>query len=175
MVYVLAEDNRERLVERVAGDLRTIEGLDLVVRRTGGEASVWSARGELRFAPDGDLSDGRGRRWSLEGDTEALELRVEDGRVSSDAYPDALGRLWSALECPYAGDVLVSGADGWEFTDWGGADHVGGGSHGSLRADDSQGVLLATGVDVPEREEWSIGDVTALVLEHFSLRSSLDE
>jgi hypothetical protein len=175
MVYVLDEENRERLVERVAGDLRTIDGLDLVVRRADGGAAVWSARGELRFAPDGELADERGRTWSVEGEHSALDLAVEDGRVTSVAYPDALGRLWSALTSPYAGDVLVSAAPGWEFVDWGGADHVGGGSHGSLLADDSEGVLLATGLEVPEREAWSIGDVAQLVLRHFSIPSALDE
>jgi hypothetical protein len=69
----------------------------------------------------------------------------------------------------------VSAAPGWEFVDWGGADHVGGGSHGSLLADDSEGVLLASGVDMAPREQWSIADVTALVLGHFSLRSPLHE
>ena len=175
MVYVLADEARDRSVERVAADLRTIDGLDLVVRRVGPEAAVWSARGELRFAPGGDLSDRRGGTWSLDGDHAALALGVEDGRVTSSAYPDALGRLWSALSSPYAGDVLVSAAPGWEFVDWGGADHIGGGSHGSLLAEDSQGVLVATGLDVPERDAWSIGDVASLVLRHFSLPSALNE
>jgi len=175
MVYVLDEEHRERLVERVAGDLRAIDGLDLVVRRVNGEAAVWSPRGELRFAPDGAIADRRGRTWSVEGEHAALDLGIEDGRVTSVAYPDALGRLWSALSSPYAGDVLVSAAPGWEFVDWGGADHVGGGSHGSLLAADSEGVMLATGLEVPEREAWSIGDVAPLVLRHFSLLSSHDE
>jgi hypothetical protein len=175
MVYVLPEDGRERLVERVAGDLRTVDGLDLVVRRENGEAVVWSHRGELRFAPDGELVDRRGLRWSADGELAALDLTVEDGLVASTMYPDPLGRLWSALDCPYAGDVLVSAAPGYEFVDWGGADHLGGGSHGSLHAGDSEGVLLAAGVDVPEREAWSIADVTPLVLRYFSLPSPRDE
>jgi hypothetical protein len=129
----------------------------------------------VRFGPGGDLSDLRGATWSVEGDLRVLDLDVGDGRVTSAAYPDPLGRLWSALTSPYAGDVLVSAAPGWEFVDWGGADHVGGGSHGSLLADDSEGVLLASGVDLPEREQWSIGDVAGLVLRHFSLPSPLDE
>ena len=87
------------------------------------------------------------------------------------SYPDALGRLWSALSCPYGGDVLASADPGYEFVDWGGADHVGGGSHGSLHRDDSAGVLLMCGMDVPEREHWALGDVTPLVLDHFSLAS----
>ena len=89
--------------------------------------------------------------------------------LDSDTYPDALDRLWSALECPHAGDVLLSARLGYEFVDWGGADHVGGGSHGSLHRGDSLGVLLLCGVDAPAREEWSITDVTGMVLEHFGV------
>ena len=92
-----------------------------------------------------------------------------NGEVESDTYPDALGRLWSALRCPHSGDVLVSAELGFEFVDWGGADHVGGGSHGSLHRDDSEGVLLMCGLDTAERDHWSLEDVTPLVLEHFGV------
>jgi hypothetical protein len=169
MVYLLQE---EAEVGRVVADLEAIDGLDLIARRLGGEAAVRSSRGELRFAPGGDLGDLRGDTWSVDGEHGVLDLSVADGRVTSEAYPDALGRLWSALVSPYAGDILVSAAPGWEFVDWGGADHVGGGSHGSLLADDSEGVLLASGVELPEREQWSIADVAGLVLGHFSLPSA---
>jgi Type I phosphodiesterase / nucleotide pyrophosphatase len=171
MVYVLDEGVRERMVTRAARDLRAVDGVDLVVHRVNGEAALWSRRGELRFAPGGELEDARGRRWSLEGEPEALDLTLRDGRVEEAAYPDALARLWSALECRYGGDVLVSALPGYEFVDWGGADHVGGGSHGSLHRDDSEGVLLMCGLDVPEREHWSLADVTPLVLDHFSVSS----
>jgi hypothetical protein len=88
----------------------------------------------------------------------------------SNTYPDAFGRLWSALECPHSGDVLLSASPGFEFVDWGGADHLGGGSHGSLHRGDSEGVLLLCGLEVPDREQWSVGDVAPLVLEHFRVR-----
>ena len=173
MAYVLDEneDERARLVPRAAGDMLAIEGVDLVAYRANGEAVVRSGRGELRFARGGELEDERGQAWSVEGDPGALELELGDGRVRTEAYPDALGRLWSALDCPYGGDVLASALPGYEFVDWGGADHVGGGSHGSLHRDDSEGVLLMSGIDVPERESWSLADVTPLVLDHFSLPS----
>jgi hypothetical protein len=67
--------------------------------------------------------------------------------------------------------VLVSAEPGYEFVDWGGADHVGGGSHGSLHKGDSLGVLLTCGVDMPDRLQWSISDATHLVLRHFALSS----
>ncbi len=172
-VYVMDEERRDVLAPQLADDLREIEGVDVIARRGEGEGLVWTARGELRFAPGGELADLRGGRWSVEGDLEALELRVEDRVIRSDAYPDALGRLWSALDCPRSGDVLVSAAPGVEFIDWGGQAHVGGGSHGSLHRCDSLGVLLmcGTGPEVADdREQWSIRDVTPLVLEHFGVR-----
>ena len=65
--------------------------------------------------------------------------------------------------------MLVSAELGYEFVDWGGADHVGGGSHGSLHRDDSEGVLLLCGVEPPERDQWALTDVTPLVLDHFGV------
>jgi Type I phosphodiesterase / nucleotide pyrophosphatase len=170
MVYVLDPAEREGLVKQAIEALEGVDGIELVITRQDGEALVRSARGELRFAPGAQLADRRGKSWSVDGEQGVLGLEIGDGRVTSDDYPDALGRLWSALECPHAGDVLVSASPGFEFVDWGGADHVGGGSHGSLDRDDSAGVLLVCGMDVPEREEWSIADVAPLVLEHFLVR-----
>ena len=72
---------------------------------------------------------------------------MTDGVVRSGDYPDALARLWSALECHRTGDVLVSAEPGYEFVDWGGHAHVGGGSHGSLHRCDSLGVLLTCGIE----------------------------
>ena len=89
--------------------------------------------------------------------------------MDSATYPDALSRVWSALRCPHSGDVLASAGLGSEFVDWGGAHHVGGGSHGSLHRDDSEGVLLLCGVEPPERDQWSLADVTPLVLDHFGV------
>src|SRR3954462_15669319 len=147
-VYVLDRERRAELIPRIERTLLALEGVDLVMHLTDhpdGEAAVRSEHGELRFAPRGDLTDLRGDSWSVEGDREVLALDVRDGRVSSDRYPDALGRVWSALRCRTAGEVLASARPGWEFLDWGRAHHVGGGSHGSLHANDSLGTLLWCG------------------------------
>ena len=166
-VYVLDESRRDELVPRAVETLLELEGVDLVVTRDENGVTVRSGRGQLSFRPGGDLVDPRGERWTVEGDHSALLLAVGAGTVTSDEYPDALGRLWSAVDCPHSGDVLVSAVTGHEFVDWGGSDHVGGGSHGSLQRDDSEGVLLMSGMDVPERDQWSLTDVTPLVLDHF--------
>jgi len=169
MVYALDEARREELVRGAVDTLAEVDGVDLVITAENGDAVVRSRRGELRFQPGGELSDARGRSWSVRGDEAALELNAGAGEVGSDAYPDALGRLWSALRCPHSGDVLVSADVGFEFVDWGGAAHVGGGSHGSLHRDDSEGVLLMCGLETAERDHWSLEDVTPLVLEHFGV------
>jgi hypothetical protein len=169
MVYALDEGRRDELVAGAVATLRGLEGVDLVATRENGDAVVHSGRGELRFAPDGDLRDARGRAWRVTGEHAALDLDVTGGLVASATYPDALNRLWSALECPHSGDVLTSAELGYEFVDWGGAHHVGGGSHGSLHRDDSEGVLLLCGLDAPAQDEWALTDVTGLVLDHFGV------
>ena len=174
-VYVLDRDARGSLVRRVVRTLLATDGIDLVMHLTDhpdGEAAVHSRTGELRFAPRGDLHDLRGEQWSVDGDRSVLALEVQDGRVLSDRYPDALGRVWSALRCKTAGEVLASAAPGWEFLDWGRSHHVGGGSHGSLHANDSNGSLLWCGTGperVDAREQWTLGDVVPMVLDHFDV------
>ncbi|HEY2603371.1 MAG TPA: alkaline phosphatase family protein [Thermoleophilaceae bacterium] len=171
MVYVLDPERREKAAPRVARDLRAVDGLDLIVWREGEEAVLWSERGELRFAPGGELEDDRGRKWSVEGEPNALDLVIGDGRVTSAIYPDPMSRLWSSLTCANSGDVLISAMPGYEFVDWGGTDHVGGGSHGSLHRGDSLGVLIFAGTESGANQppQWSIEDVTPMVLDHFQV------
>jgi predicted AlkP superfamily pyrophosphatase or phosphodiesterase len=175
MVYALDEDRRGQVIERSIDAVSELEGVDLVLWQpgeSGQEAAVRSARGELRFGPVGELVDERGYAWSVEGDPDALGLRLDEGHVTSLDYPGGLYRIWSALNCPTSGDVLLSAAPGYEFVDWGGADHVGGGSHGSLHRTDSLGALLwcGTGPDSREaREQWSLLDVAAMVRGHFGV------
>ncbi len=168
-VYVLERGRRDELLPGIVDAVSGLEGVDLVCWRHGDGARVRSPRGNLAFRPGAELADLRGGRWAISGDDQVLDLTTSGGEVVSGDYPDALGRLWSALECPHSGDVLVSAEPGYEFIDWGGAEHVGGGSHGSLHRDDSEGVLLMCGVEVPERRQWSLSDVTPLVLDHFGL------
>jgi predicted AlkP superfamily pyrophosphatase or phosphodiesterase len=172
MVYALDNERRDELVARSIEALQELEGIDLILWMSNGEAIIRSARGELRFAPGGDLEDRRGGRWSVEGDLTALRAEVQDGRLLCTEYPDALARIWSALSCPTAGDILASAAPGYEFVDWGGADHVGGGSHGSLHRSDSLGALVWCGTGPPSRdarEQWSLRDVAPMVRRHFGV------
>ena len=174
MVYALDRTLATTFVNRSVEAVKDLGGVDLVMWLGNGEAIVRSARGELRFAPGGELVDRRGERWSVDGDLSTLLAEVQDGQFLCTEYPDALARIWSALSCPTAGDLLLSAAPGYEFVDWGGADHVGGGSHGSLHRSDSLGALMwcGTGPDSSDvRELWSLRDVAPLVCSHFGVES----
>ena len=170
MLYALDGERRDELVAGAIATAEGLEGVDLVLWREGDVGVIRSPRGELRFAPGGPAADARGRRWRVEGQLETLAGRAEGGVFRSDEYPDALARAWSALTCPNSGEVLLSAAPGYEFIDWGGADHVGAGSHGSLHRDDSLGPLAWSGCDPDRRDpdlHWTLEDVLPMVLGHF--------
>ena len=84
----------------------------------------------------------------------------------------ALAGFGAALVAPRWGDVRLSAAPGYVFADWGGADHVGGGSHGSLHRSDSLGALVFAGVEPEDTPgQWSIRDIAGMVRSHFRLPS----
>jgi type I phosphodiesterase/nucleotide pyrophosphatase len=144
-VYRLASctEPARRLAERLDGH----EAVDVALFLEGGDAIARRGRAELRFRPDA-------AGWQLDGDPSVLD------------HPDGHARVWAALHNPNAGDVLVSAAPGFEFTDLGGRHHAGGGSHGSLVAGDSEVPMLAVSVDeLPA----GITEIAPAVLAHFGV------
>ncbi|MEO8289630.1 MAG: alkaline phosphatase family protein [Gaiellaceae bacterium] len=153
MVYSLSGLASRDLAERLDG----APGVDLAFFREDGEAVARKEGAELRFAPDED----GGWRWS--GDPRILD---------EDDYPNAFERVWCALACPNAGELIVSAAAGWEFEDLGKRHHVGGGSHGSLLAGDSVVPMLAAGFDGPLLPpDPSVTDLAPLALAHFGIEA----
>ena len=183
MIYLLGERRQAQLRSDVVRRALALDGVELALwleRDAHGEplegAIVRPDVGELRFRPEGELRDARGGAWSVEGELAVLGVQLRDGVLHAPEYPDALARAWAALTCASSGEVLLSAAPGCEFLDWGGQAHVGGGSHGSLRGEDSLGALILSGLalggppaldGVPA--QWSIRDVAPLVLAHFGV------
>jgi hypothetical protein len=127
-----------------------------------------------------DLRGGRARELArrLDGHP-AVEtaLFLEDGELVArreggegpdvlDDYPDGIARALGAVRNPNAGDVLVSAAPGYEFTDLAGRHHGGGGSHGSLTAGDSEVPMLVVGAGEPPA---GITGVAPLLLERLGV------
>jgi hypothetical protein len=171
-IYLLPGEGKRADLDEVRKRLTETEGIDLVCRLDGRTAVLERHGDWLRFRPGDQVTDLRGMGWDVEGDLGVLAAKVEDGRIHSDEYPDALARVFAAASAPHAGDLIVSLAPGYEAVDWGGVSHAGGGSHGSLHAGDSLGPLLFVGCgpdDPAEREQWALRDVAGVVLEHFGL------
>jgi hypothetical protein len=167
MVYALVPEGRAGIVPRIADSASAIEGVDLVAWHDGAWAVVRGHdRGELRFRVGDGVRDARGGAWEVEGELGALGAEVSDGVFEARDHPDALRRVWAALQCSTSGDVLLSAAPGFEFPDWGGVDHVGGGSHGSLHRGDSLGALVFSGCEPAPgtpSDAWSITDVAPMI------------
>jgi Type I phosphodiesterase / nucleotide pyrophosphatase len=172
-IYLLPGEGERAEPDEVGRRLVETEGVDLVCSLAEGPSAIVERGGErLRFRPGERYSDLRGIGWDVEGDLGVLEATIEDGRFRSDAYPDALARVFSAVTAPHGGDFVLSLAPGYETVDWGGVSHAGGGSHGSLHRGDSLAPLLFVGCgpDSPkDRQQWALRDVAPIVLNHFGL------
>jgi predicted AlkP superfamily pyrophosphatase or phosphodiesterase len=173
MLYRLTDAPSARTL---AGRLEELPGVDLVAFREGSLHVVRRAGRELRFSRDeGGRPDRRHTRWSIAGDGDVLELEGEGG-LSSRRYPNPLERLAGLLDSVNAGEVVCSAALGHEFLDAGGSHHLGGGSHGSLLAEDSTVPLVTAGLDAPGAlpAEPSITDVRGLVLGALGLSAAVE-
>jgi Type I phosphodiesterase / nucleotide pyrophosphatase len=146
MVYRLAGCREEpaELARRLDGSAAA----EVALWREGDEAVARREGEELRFAPaaEGD--------WRTSGDPALLD------------QPDALERSWAALANANAGELLVSPPPGVELTDLAGRSHLGGGSHGSLEAGDSEVPILTVGTGAEPRR---IVDLAPLALAHFGV------
>jgi hypothetical protein len=145
-----------------AGQVYRLPGCPVDVRALAERLDREPAAGVVLFLEGGE---GVARR-------EGEELRFTPGWTSGDngilEGPSALERAWAALQNPNAGDVLVSAAAGWEFTDLGGRHHVGGGSHGALAEGDSLVPMLVVGLAPPPD---GIVGIAPLVRSHFGVHA----
>ena len=162
----------------VRGEPGRPEGQFSAVIEKNGERIGFRPAGQADGSPEGGgagtirVTDRRGGDWIVEGDPAVIGAEVTDGIFDSHDYPDALGRVYMALTAPHAGDIMVSATLGYECLDWGNVAHVGGGSHGSLRREDSSGPLLFVGCgpeSADEKSQWALRDVAPVIRDHFGL------
>ncbi len=139
----------------VAARLDSVAAAEITLFREGSDAVARREGEELFFAPA--VAGG----FTLSGDASILD------------HPDALTRSWAALANPNAGEILVSATEGYEFADLGGGTHVGGGSHGSLVAGDTEVPLLMIGLEGTAgiATTRSIVGVAPTILSHFGVNA----
>ncbi len=172
-IYVLDAAHHGGILPLLIEDLSNEPRIEQVFWLEDDRAHVRMGEAELSFAPGKSFTDERGAQWDVDGDFVALDLFADGDSIHSEEFPDALGRVWSALGCAGSGDLIVTPQVGHEFIDWGGVSHLGGGTHGSLHRADSAAQLIVSGTGEARRDQraWSIRDVHSLVLEHFGITS----
>lgn len=164
---VVAASNRAGMIYRLPGCRLEARGLaerldpepavDVALFLEDGWAVARRDGEELRFTPGGS----------------GFRISGEPAVLDESRYPDGLSRAWHGVVGARAGDVVVSAAEGWEFADIGGRDHLGGGSHGSLLASDSVVPILSLGLEstaLPPRPR--IADLVPAAIAHFGISST---
>ena len=158
---VVCSDHGQSLVEHTA---RLDVGGDLVTASN--RAAMVYTENARTIAERLDAEPSAGIVLFREGDEIVARRDGDEDLALLDAVPDGRARAGAALRNPNAGEVLVSAAPGWEFVDLAGRHHLGGGSHGSLEAADSEVPMLSVGLGEPPE---SITEIKKLIARHFGV------
>jgi predicted AlkP superfamily pyrophosphatase or phosphodiesterase len=120
---------------------------------------------ELRFKKGGEWTDRYGHSWAIEGDAEALGLKMDDASktVQYSIYPDGLEQLYGALHSHNPQPLVLSAEPGYSFEAEGISVHPGGGDHGGLHREDTLAALNKAGTD-EKPEELRMSDLKCYVL-----------
>lgn len=104
---------------------------------------------QIKFKAKGNLIDSYKQTWTVEQDSEVLDLKVNDSAHSLDydQYPDVLKRLSAALDSHPGEFLVVTAKPGYELADRSSPTHKGGGGHGSIRKMESLVPLIIGGTD----------------------------
>lgn len=149
-VYNLKAREARAIAEAIRADSR----IDIIAWRDGEWICVSNgAFKELRFKTGGELTDSYKQSWTIEGEPQALDLKINHERQTLDyeRYPDVLQRLYGALHSHDGDFLVVTAKPGYELADQHSPTHKGGGSHGSLGHAESLVPLIISGTE--ERPE----------------------
>lgn len=103
---------------------------------------------ELKFKANGKIIDPYKQTWTIEQDSEVLDLKINTNRtLDYGQYPDVLQRLSGALNSHPGEFLVVAAKPGYELADRSSPTHKGGGGHGSIRQEESLIPLIICGTD----------------------------
>ena len=149
MAYVYANDHIVSLAA-VANTLKQDKRIHFIAWKDDETNYVVSPDSDqtFTFSPNGPYLDDYNQSWSMDGDTEILDLTINNkGFIQYNNYPDALARLDGALHSQEGKFLIVDAKPSYEFIEKHSHDHAGGGAHGSLHKLDSLVPLIVAGTD----------------------------
>jgi len=139
MTYIYVLDSnlaRSAVIDRLRSDQR----IDIIAWKNKNVIHIESGmrNGSLRFSPCGEYTDEYNQTWSIEGNTELLDLTLTEGKkLTYGNYPDAFARLYGALHSHSGRFIVVNAKPGCEFKAQSTPFHLNGAAHGSLHKQES--------------------------------------
>ncbi|HWO96520.1 MAG TPA: alkaline phosphatase family protein [Bacillus sp. (in: firmicutes)] len=144
-IYPLKPEINEQILRRLLSESR----IDIIATKEneGIRIKEGGSGREVYFKPNGPYTDIYGSTWTINGEWEVLDLRLNDGVVDYGDYPDGLSRLYGAMYSQEIPVIVVTTRPRYEFKSRFYPVHLDGGSHGSLHKYDSTIPLIITGTE----------------------------
>ncbi|NRD79576.1 alkaline phosphatase family protein [Bacillus sp. BRMEA1] len=149
MSFIYTLNPQKAPLEEIAKILQKDPRIDVIALKKGETVAVTSGmhKGKLEFHPNGDLIDEYKQCWSIEGNTEILDITIKEKSIEYGDYPDALARIYSSFYSHEGNYIIISAKPGYEFIGEGSPTHVNGAAHGGLHKQDSLVSLIVCGSD----------------------------
>lgn len=166
MAYIYVLDKNlplSAIIKRLKNDRR----IDIIAWKNEDSIQVASGKreGSLNYCPSGEYTDVYKQTWSIDGNSELLDLNLtDDKKLSYGDYPDALARLYGALHSHSGRFIVVNAKPGCEFKAQSTPLHRGGAAHGSLHKQESLVPLVIAGTIVKPKSPRLV-DMKELVLQ----------
>lgn len=120
--------------------------------------------GEMRFKRGGEWTDPYHQQWSVEGNTDILNLEQNNNEITYHDYPDVLNHLETSLKSHEPEKLILAAKPGFSFLAEGIAIHEDGGEHGGLHKNDLLTAIIIAGTE--KRPEYTrIVDLKKYVME----------
>lgn len=167
-IYPLNSEKKEEIKEVLLQDKR----IDFIAWKDKNQIIVEKYNNhKLIFNKNGQLKDIYNVSWSVHGDLEILDLSITDNVISFNDYPDALSRLYGAINSQDIDMFVISANPSYEFISETFPTHLGGGSHGSLHKIDSSIPILISGATKNLDSNFRIIDLKDYILQLLNINS----
>ncbi|MDQ0194822.1 alkaline phosphatase family protein [Paenibacillus wynnii] len=170
-VYTLKAD---RSLKDVANVLKKDPRIDFIAWKE--KEWIYAIQGstakQLKYKASGNLTDSYKQSWTVEQDSEVLDIKVNAAAHLLDygQYPDVLQRLSGALHSHQGKFLVVTAKPGYELVDRSSPTHINGGAHGSIRKTESLVPLIISGTN-QKPKYLRIVDLKAYLLDLLTMKA----